>query len=112
MDIWTGSLGIAALKRVNCVRDAHVSHTMLGFGPKAKEWLSAQEAFEPPCVENSVWARLAPANAKIMYLGECVESNTYLHYIETVVDIVKKHPDIFLCDNPLCTFCRNQHDYV
>ena len=188
MDIWTGSLGIAALKRSNCVRDAHVSHTMLGFGPKAREWLSAQGAFDPPCGENSVWARLAPANAKILFLGECVESNTYLHYIETeqhlwylgpavvgyfdkdrryrqgwiplqvgghrdfyrgreskiwkaltdaqypfrtapfglgtmtaldanqyhdtVVDIVNKRPDIFICDNPLCTFCRNQHEYL
>ncbi len=184
---WTGALPVAALQRTNGVRDAHLTHKMIGFGPRAGEWLAAQGAFDPPCGANSVWGRLAPANAKILFLGDCVESNTYLHYIETeqnlwylgaamvgyfdqdrryrqgwisrqvgghrdfyrgrdskiwqaladahfpfrtapfglgtmtaldtrqyhdtVVDIVKRRPGIFLCDDPLCTFCRNQHEY-
>ena len=83
----TGSLVNQLMTRPECCRDRHTTHAIAGIGKHAAELLAKQGPFDPPTGVNSAWHELAPRKGKILYLGSGIACNTYLHYLETLLDL-------------------------
>ena len=83
----TGALVNELLKRPECVRDRHTTHALAGIGKNASELLARQGAFDAPTGLNSAWHDLAPRNGKILFFGTGLACTTYLHYLETLLDL-------------------------
>lgn len=83
----TGSLVNQLMTRPECVRDRHTTHAVAGIGKDAAELLAKQGPFDTPTGFNSVWHELAPRKGKILFVGSGVACNTYLHYLETALDL-------------------------
>ena len=75
------------LKRPGCIRDRHTTHGLAGIGKDAAELLARQGAFDAPTGLNSAWAELAPRDGKILFYGTGLACTTYLHYLETLLDL-------------------------
>ena len=83
----TGSLVNQLMTRPECCRDRHTTHAVAGIGRDAAELLAKQGPFDPPTGLNSVWHELAPRKGKILFVGSGVACNTYLHYLETCLNL-------------------------
>ena len=83
----TGALAEELLTRPNCVRDAHLTHSVAGIGSDAAAMLAPQGATAPPTGIDSVWPRLAAKRGKMLFLGPGVGCATMLHYLETELDL-------------------------
>ncbi len=83
----TGSLVNQLMTRPECVRDRHTTHALAGIGKDAAELLAKQGPFDPPTGLNSAWHEFAPRKGKILFVGSGVACNTYLHYLETCLDL-------------------------
>ena len=84
---YTGALVNELIKRPGCVRDRHTTHGLAGIGKDAAALLKAQGPFDAPTGLNSAWAELAPRDGKILFYGTGLACTTYLHYLETLLDL-------------------------
>jgi len=85
--VWTGAVPRAFLKRPGVVRSSHPSHSVAGIGPLAEQCLRDQRADHPAVGATSAFAHLAELGAKIVYVGASPLSSTFLHYLETKLEL-------------------------
>jgi aminoglycoside N3'-acetyltransferase len=85
--LWTGAVPRAFLGRKGVVRSRHPTHSVAGLGPLAEECLKDQRLDDPPAGRTSAWAALARLGGKIVYAGAPLASSTFLHYLETVLEV-------------------------
>lgn len=83
----TGSLVNQLMTRPECIRDRHTTHALAGIGKDAAELLAKQGPFDTPTGLNSAWHEFAPRKGKILFVGSGVACNTYLHYLETCLNL-------------------------
>jgi len=68
------------------VRSAHPTHPVAIWGKEASSVASGHNMAETPCDEHSPFASLLERNAKILFLGVGIESCTFYHFSEHVLD--------------------------
>jgi len=63
-------------------RSLHPTHSLAAFGKDADAFIQGHENFSTPCARNSPWGRLYDRQAKILFIGSSISSNTLLHGVE------------------------------
>ena len=63
-------------------RSLHPTHSIAAAGPDAEAFLAGHETFDSPAHRNSPWGKLYDRNAKILFVGASIVSNTFLHGVE------------------------------
>ncbi len=70
------------LKRSGVVRSWHPTHSVAALGRDAESYTEGEEKWETPCSRQGCWGKLYDREAKILFLGCSLRSNTYLHGVE------------------------------
>lgn len=82
VNIWTGAVPKALLKRKGVVRSANASHSWGAIGKYAAECVADHGLLDAPAGKNSPMAKALELKGKILFFGCGVASNTFLHYLE------------------------------
>jgi len=82
-----GILAETFRKRPGVLRSWHPTHSVAGLGRKAAVFLAGEELTGTPCPRTGCWGRLYDENARILFLGAPVKTNTFLHSVEEWYDI-------------------------
>lgn len=77
-----GILPTLFLDRPGVKRSIHPSHSVAAIGKDADEYLSGEENMTTPCGRDGCWGKLYDMNAKILFLGDVIIKNTFLHGVE------------------------------
>lgn len=77
-----GTLSKVAAFRKDGFRSLHPTHSMTGFGKKAKEYLQGEENSTTPAPVKGALNRLYEENGKILLIGVEHNRNTFLHAID------------------------------
>ena len=85
--ISTGALPKVMLKKTQAFRSGHVSHEWVGIGAKAEYCVSGHGLLDSPAGENSPLKKALELDGSILFLGCGLGPNTFIHYIETVLDV-------------------------
>lgn len=75
------------LKHEDVYRSNHPTHSMAGYGKKAKEYLENAENDLTPCNPKGAWGRLSEVGAKILLVGVDFARNTFIHSVEEKMDV-------------------------
>ena len=86
---WTGAISETLRMRKNAIRSVHPTHSVVAFGPLAKEITKNHEKSKAPFDENSPFAKMIKENSYILMLG--TENNSMIHYVQNKVDF----PNLF-----------------
>lgn len=78
----TGAVPRALLYRPGSKRSAHATHSWCGVGKMADYCLSAHGLLDGPVSENSPLAKAWELGGKVLFFGNDIHSNTFLHYLE------------------------------
>ncbi len=70
------------LKRPGVIRSWHPTHSVAAIGRDAASFVAGEELMDTPCPRNGCWGKLYDRNAKILFLGCSLRSNTFLHAVE------------------------------
>lgn len=84
---WLGTLPDAFLHRAGLFRSEHPSHSVAGVGPLAEACLKEHRCQDPPTGATSAFAKLVEHGGKVVYLGTSVRPSTFLHYMETKLEL-------------------------
>ena len=87
---WTGKLAETLRLRKNIFRSFHPTHSVVAFGPLAKEITGGHENSRTPFDEKSPFHKLAIKKSYILMLG--TENNSMIHYVQNKVNF----PNLFL----------------
>lgn len=82
-----GALPTVAAFRQDGIRSLHPTHSIVGFGKRAAEFLSGEEKCTSPCPPGGAWARLYDEDAKILLIGVGLDKCTYVHAIDEIIDL-------------------------
>lgn len=63
-------------------RSLHPTHSLAAFGKEAEQFVQGHENFNTPCARQSPWGKLYDREAKILFMGASIGSNTLLHGVE------------------------------
>lgn len=75
-------------KHPGVIRSIQPTHSMAGYGKKAKEYLDNDFKYsKSPCDPKGTWGQLGEVGAKILLIGCDMTRNTYVHAVEEIVDI-------------------------
>lgn len=74
-------------KRPGVVRSLHPTHSMAGYGNKAKAYLAGDEYAITPVSPNGSWGRLSQVDATIMLIGCDMIRNTFVHAVEEMMGV-------------------------
>ncbi|MCG8527530.1 MAG: AAC(3) family N-acetyltransferase [Opitutales bacterium] len=74
-------------KRENVFRSLHPTHSIAAWGKGAETYVQGEEQFETPGPRKGCWGRLYDVEAKILFLGASLKTNTFLHSVEEWYDI-------------------------
>jgi len=74
-------------KRPGVIRSWHPTHSIAGLGRDAAVFLAGEERTRSPCPREGCWGRLYDRDAKILFLGASLKTNTYLHSVEEWYEI-------------------------
>lgn len=74
-------------KREGVIRSLHPTHSMAGYGKRAKEYLKGDEYATTPASPNGSWGRLGDENATIMLIGCDMIRNTFVHAVEEMMGV-------------------------
>lgn len=86
--IWTGTLPKIFLKNFpDAPRSAHITHSWCGWGKDAASACAVSAPDDPPAGESSPLDHALKAKGKIVHLGNKIGSTTFLHYVETRLDL-------------------------
>ncbi len=69
-------------RRAGVVRSWHPTHSIAGKGRRAAAFLAGEELTRTPCPRTGCWGRLYDEDAKILFLGASLRTNTFLHSVE------------------------------
>lgn len=89
----TGVLPNVFLTYPGVVRSLHPTHSVAAWGKDAEEFIKGHENFDTPCAKGSPWGKLAERNAKILFIGCTLRSNTFLHAVEEWHDYIGITPE-------------------
>jgi aminoglycoside 3-N-acetyltransferase len=67
-------------------RSVHPTHSVAAWGARATEMLANHHLARTPCGEGSPFARLLERDGRFLSLGAGIESMTFFHYIEEVLE--------------------------
>ena len=67
-------------------RSVHPTHPVAGWGANAEEILAIHHLAHTPCGHGTPFARLLEHDGRILFLGAEIESMTFFHYIEEVLE--------------------------
>lgn len=84
--IWTGGLPKAMLKYPGTKRSGHSTHEWVALGKYAEECVAGHGLLDAPAGSTSPLAHALERDGSVVFLGCDVGSNTFLHYVETLVD--------------------------
>lgn len=84
--IWTGALPKAMLCRPGAKRSGHSTHEWVALGKHAEECVGGHGLLDSPTGSTSPLANALKRNGSVVFLGCGVASNTFLHYVEDLVD--------------------------
>jgi len=70
------------MKREGVCRSLHPTHSVAAFGENATEFVSGEEFSHTPCPRNGCWGKLYDMDAKILFIGCTLKSNTLIHGVE------------------------------
>ena len=70
------------LKRAGVIRSWHPTHSVAALGKDAESFVSGDEECDTPCSRKSCWGKLYDREAKILFLGCSLKTNTILHGVE------------------------------
>ena len=82
-----GVLSHVAAHRPDAVRSLHPTHSMVGFGRRAEEYLAGEERCATPTPPHSALGRLYGVRGKILLIGVGHECNTFLHAAEEMLKV-------------------------
>lgn len=68
------------------LRSTHPTHAVAAWGAGAAEMLANHHLARTPCGEGSPYARLLERDGRILFLGAGIESMTFFHYVEEVLE--------------------------
>lgn len=68
------------------IRSVHPTHPVAAWGARAAEMVVDHHLARTPCGAGSPFARLLEADGRILLLGTDIESATFFHYIEEVLE--------------------------
>lgn len=63
-------------------RSLHPTHSVAAIGRGAEEYLAGEEKIATPCAREGCWGKLYDLEAKILFLGDVIIKNTFLHGVE------------------------------
>lgn len=69
-------------RRPHVVRSRHPTHSIAGLGLTAATFLAGEEHTRTPCPRDGCWGRLYDIDARILFLGAPLRTNTFLHSVE------------------------------
>lgn len=75
------------LKRPGVLRSLHPTHSVAALGEDAASYIEGEEQCDTPCPRKGCYGKLYDRNAKILFLGCTLKTNTYLHGVEEWNDI-------------------------
>ncbi len=78
---WVGLIPETFRQRQAVLRSGHPTHSVCAWGKKAAEFLQQ----DSPCdtfAADSPWGKLRSQNGKVLFLGEAIGGNTFLHACE------------------------------
>ena len=84
--IYTGILPRMMLKEPDSARSGHSTHEWVAIGANAKEWVSGHGFLDAPTGETSPLKKALEADGSVIFLGCGINSNTFIHYIETIAN--------------------------
>ncbi|MFA6074852.1 MAG: AAC(3) family N-acetyltransferase [Negativicutes bacterium] len=84
---WTGAIPEAARIKTGALRSLHPTHSLTGFGARAKALLVNHENTHSPCDENSPFYSLVRNNGIIALFGCDHNSNTMVHCCEELAKV-------------------------
>ncbi len=70
------------MKRENCYRSMHPTHSVAAMGDRAKEYIKRDEGAVTPCPPGGCFSALYDENAEILFLGAPLTTNTFIHSVE------------------------------
>lgn len=77
-----GILSNLFMKRPGVYRSLHPTHSVAAFGKNAKTFVEGEERFNTPCPREGCWGKLYDLDAKILFIGCTLRSNTIIHGVE------------------------------
>ena len=87
---WTGKVSENLRLRKGSMRSIHPTHSVVAFGPLAKEITNGHENSKAPFDERSPFHKIASKKSYILMLG--TENNSMIHYIQNNINF----PNLFL----------------
>ena len=70
------------LRRPGVIRSLHPTHSVAAVGKDAKDFVSGEEHFDTPCPRQGCHGKLLDRDAKVLFLGCSLRSNTLIHGVE------------------------------
>ncbi len=77
-----GILSNLFIKRSGVYRSLHPTHSVAAFGKNAKSFTQGEEHFDTPCHREGCWGKLYDQDAKILFIGCSLRTNTIIHGVE------------------------------
>lgn len=77
-----GILPTLFIERSGVKRSLHPTHSVAAIGKGAEEYLAGDEHMTTPCGRTGCWGKLYDMEAKILFLGDVIIKNTFLHGVE------------------------------
>ncbi|KGE73192.1 AAC(3) family N-acetyltransferase [Spirochaeta lutea] len=75
------------MKRPGVFRSLHPTHSVAAIGRDAESYTKGEELTRTACPRSGCWGRLVDIEAKILFLGCSMRSNTLIHGVEEWMDI-------------------------
>lgn len=70
------------MKRPGVIRSWHPTHSVAACGVDAAAYTAGEEQWDTPCPRQGCWGKLIDRQAKILFIGCSLKSNTFLHGVE------------------------------
>jgi len=77
-----GILSNLFMKRPDVYRSLHPTHSVAAFGKNANTFAQGEERFDTPCHRDGCWGKLYDQDAKILFIGCSLRTNTIIHGVE------------------------------
>ncbi len=77
-----GILSNLFMVRPGVYRSLHPTHSVAAFGNDAKTFVAGEERFDTPCPRKGCWGKLYDLDARILFIGCTLRSNTIIHGVE------------------------------
>ncbi|MBP1043974.1 AAC(3) family N-acetyltransferase [Vagococcus sp. BWB3-3] len=81
------------MAQAGVLRSLHPTHSVAAFGAGAESFVAGEELIDTPCGRQGCWGKLLDMEAKILFLGATLKSNTFIHGVEEWNDIPKRLTD-------------------